>query len=315
MCSVPGQLAENLREASRQSGEHRRLAAELVTIEADLLRVQQLAERWGREVGTFADQLRELSGFRLIAFLRGLFGGARVERRDVERQLRDAKDAYGDADAQISNLQEQRQQIVLAQSDVAGAPGSYAAALAAKESWLREQGDAFAGPLEESAALLTAAGTEKKTLDSLVFLGRQAEGELLIAKQAMQEARAARGAHFAGGVVITGAASHRKFDEGKRHMDRAAEHLRGMSEEMAQQSEVLHKIELSTGTKIADVLFDSLSVDWFLQRRIVSASEDLTDTIDCVRRAVWATEKQRKLVIEQLAKIQDERARWIEQAG
>jgi hypothetical protein len=57
MCSVPGQLAENLREASRQSAEHRRLAAELVTIEADLLRVQQLAKiqderaRWIEQAG------------------------------------------------------------------------------------------------------------------------------------------------------------------------------------------------------------------------------------------------------------------------
>ncbi len=57
MCSVPEQLAENPREASRQSAEHRRLAAELVTIEADLLRVQQLAKlqderaRWIEQAG------------------------------------------------------------------------------------------------------------------------------------------------------------------------------------------------------------------------------------------------------------------------
>ncbi len=315
MSSVPEQLAQDLREASEQSAKHRQLAVELVAIETDLLRAQQLAERWVREVGTLAERLRESSAFRPIALIRGLFGGARVERRDIERQLRDAKYAHDEADAQIPGLEAKRQQIALAQAEVAGAPEAYVAALAAKESWLRERGEAFAGPLEESAALLTAAAAEKEALDSLVILGRQAEGELLIAKQAMQEARAASGSHIAGGAVFAATTSHGKIDEAKRHMDRAAQHLRGMSEEMVQQSEVLDKIELSTGTKLADVLFDSLSVDLFVQRRIVSTSEDLSDTIDRVRQAVWAAEKQRKLVFEELANVQDERARWIEQAG
>lgn len=315
MASVPEDLARRLRAASEQVTQHQRLADELVTVEAELLRSQQLADRWSREVGALAGRLREMSGFRPLAFLRGLFGGARIERRDLERQLRDSKDAHDDADAQIPPLEARRQQILAAQSEVAEAPAAYDAALAAKESWLREQGDTFAGPLDESATLIRAACAEKEALDALVSFGRQAEGELLIAKQAMLEARAASGAHVAGGAVFAAGVSQSKLEEGKRHMDRAAQHMRGMSEEMNRQGEVLRKIERTTGTKLADILFDSVSVDVFAQRRIASASDDLTDTIDRVRQAVWAAEKQRKVVSEELVKAQNERARWIEQVG
>lgn len=315
MNPAPEELDRRLREAAERRAERDRVTGRVEVVEAELLRSQQLAERWRREVGVLAENLRDLRGFRPLAFLRGLFGSHGESRARLDRELRDAKDAFDEADAQIPALESELRDLRGSQGELADASQVYEAALGAKEQWLREQSSERAAQLEQSAILMRAATAEVEALDAFISSGRQAEGELIVAKEVLREARMASGAHMVGGIVATAGISHRKVDTATRHLDRAAKHMRDMSDDLSQRGDVLRGIELRTGTKLANVLLDSLSVDLFVQRQILSAFDDVTDTIDRVRQSVWAAEKQRQESAEQLQAAQAERERFIEQAG
>lgn len=310
MSSVPKDLDRRMRDAAAQRVELRRVDAALGEVTAELLRMQQLADRWGREVGTLAEQLRDLGGF-----WRSLFGSRRESRARLDRELRDAKDAHDEADARIPKLESLGDELRAKRVELADAAGAYDAVLAEKEAWLRANAAQLVEPLDESAERIAASVGEVEALDAFVLLGRQAEGELVVAKQALQQARTANGAHIAGGHVMAAGASHRSFDEASRHLDRAADHLQKMSDELRGQGAVIQGIELRTGARLADVLLDSLSADLFVRRQILTAYDDVTGTTDRVRQAVWAAEKQRKISAEQLDVARAERERIIEEAS
>jgi len=315
MSTAPEELDVRLHEAAARRDEQRRVAEQIEELKAELLRAQQLVARWGREVGVLAEKLRDMSGFRPIAFLRSLFGSQGESRARLDRELRDAKDAGEEADAQIPQLRARLKDLHASRQELANAPAAYLAALADKEQWLREKGGEQLAQLEQSATLMRTATAEVEALDAFISSGREAEGELIGAKQVLREARAASGAHVVSGVVMAAGVSHQKIDEANMYCRRAAKHMRDMSDELSQRGDVLRGIELRTGTKLANVLLDSLSVDLFVQRQIMSAADDVTDAIDRVRQSVWDAEKQRQESADQLLAAQTEREQFIEQAG
>jgi hypothetical protein len=321
MSSVPDDLAKRLYSASERHDSYRSSTQAIADVDDELLRARQLSARWRRDVGRTAERLEQLSGFRPLAFVRGLFGRNDQARAALAEKLAHAKSEHDEADRKIPELESRRRELLSNQAEQSDAVTVYSAVLQEKECWLRErvgadvQQRSFAAMLDESAVRLGALEAGVASLKRFVSYGRQAEGALLMAKQCLQQAKAAGSADVMGLGVMAGHGKHRAFDEGKVYLNSSERHLRDMSAEMRRHADHLQQIQLSTGLQLADRVFDGLGIDLFVQYKIVTALEDVGDTIDHVRQALWAAEKRRTETIALLGQASDERARWIEQAG
>lgn len=324
MSMVPADLAEKLRIAAQRRAQRRKIAGQLVAIDAELLRARQLSARWRREAGRCAERLEALSGFRPLAFVRGLFGHNAGLRAALAEKLAHAKSEHDAADQLVPGLHAQRREVQAQLDELGDALASYDQVLLAKEAWLQELSELaapdqpaakYATVLQESALHIQDLEASVSALKRFVGYGRQAEGSLLVAKQGLQRARSAGRMDIAGLAVMAGRSTHRAFDEAKVHLRAAERHLNDMSAEMQKHSAELRRIELSAGLTLANLVLGSLAVDLFVQHKIVTAIEDVDVVLERVRQTVWSAEKGLTDASKLLVVARDERDRWIEQAG
>jgi hypothetical protein len=323
MSIVPADLQARLRRAAERREQHREIAGRLAAMDAQLLRARQLSARWRREAGRAAERLEELSGFRPLALLRGLFRKDHGVRAALAEKLDHARSEHDAVDRLIPELEAQRSEVAAELAVQEHAPATYAQVLREKETWLREraeqaspdQPDAkYASLLQESAGHIADLDASVAALRRFVGYGRQAEGSLLVAKQGLQQARSAGRMDIAGLGVMAGRSTHRFFDEAKVHLRCAERYLNDMSAEMQKHSAELRRIELSAGLTLASLVFDSLAVDLCVQNKIVIAIEDVDLVLERVRQTVWSAEKGHTDASKLLLVARDERDRWIEQA-
>ncbi|MFN3242300.1 MAG: hypothetical protein ACE37K_12390 [Planctomycetota bacterium] len=279
---------------------------ELERAERDLEHKQQLAARWRREVGTLAERLEAASG--PLSRLRAAFGGG-GQRAQLEADLAEARAKHDAADDEIPGLERARDRATAEVQALADASATFAELLAAREVELRERGGELAERLEQSSARLFALEEERTLLARTVQLGRDAEGELLVAKQCLQRARQALGADVIGGVVATGRVP--VLADAERHLQAAGRKLERMGEELHAQAAVMQRITFPNGHDLAGMVFDRMPHDLYVHRRIHQATDDVTATIEQLRTALWAAEAAHKRIEASARAASDERAAWI----
>lgn len=271
---------------------------------------RELAARWRREVGAVAERLEAAQ--RPLKRLRAVFGGG-GDRAPLEAELAAARAKHDEADDAIPALERARDEAAAAAGELEDAPAAFAELLAAREVELRERGGEVAERLQASSDALFALEEECELLSRVMQLGRDAEGELLVGKQCLKMARQALGADVIGGAVGVGKVP--ALRDAERHLQAAARSLEQMGNQMEERAAVMRRITFPTGQHLADMLFDKLPYDLSVHRRIHQAVDDVANTIEQLRAALWAGEAAYKQLLQKVREASDQRAAWIVEAG
>jgi len=313
-------LNELDRRLQRLGADHQRLEKlrrDEQAVQAQLREARQQRREWQQAVEAASDDLRKLEGVSLTALFVSLFGDRKLRIHDEQERLVQAKLRHDECDAAIGPL-EQSMADVRAQIEAIGDLGATRRELlASKEKLLRERGGDAADRLIASADELGRLQAEVREIDEAVAAGRRVLHELTLARSELGGASSWGVIDMVGGGPFVSIAKHGRIDGARRHVEAAQRHLRDFVRELGDVQSNIPAISIDIGqfARFADVFFDSLIADWFVQSRIRTATDRVREAKDRVQDLVFALERRRRELVGAEAELTEQRRQWIEQAS
>ncbi|MCL2542856.1 MAG: hypothetical protein FWE71_10425 [Nocardioidaceae bacterium] len=269
-------LTDAMMRRHQAEGLHQQLETARAHAEESAARAKAAAERMTTKQHD-VERLEDLSWARIVAVLRG------SRDQDLEREQAEAdaarytaatEKARAEADARtVSDL-------VRRLDELGDVDASYAAALAAKETWLRTQDTPDAHRLSEVAEEQGRLTAETHELDEAEAAGRDAERHLAEAMALLDSAASwSTWDTFGGGGMLTDMAKHAKMEQAQARLADADRALKAFDRELADVNRGLgDDLHLDGLTFAFDVWFDNFFSDLGVLRRIDKARDAVAAT-------------------------------------
>ena len=311
---------EQLDEQLQKVAEHRRRLVKLRRDERTLLEqlgdARQARRTWQDAVEHASEDLRKLEGVSLTAMFRTLLGNRRERIDDERERLLQAKLRHDECEAAIGPLEQRLQEVRAETQQLGDVDARREQLLASKERVLRERGGDAARRLVDSAEHLGELHDRQREAEQAVAAGRDALLRLQAAESDLAGARSWGAFDLMGGGAVSSLMKHSRIDKARANVERAQRDLRTFVREIGDVGGIGANLSIDIGgfAKFADVFFDSLISDWFVQSKIGSATERVRVAKREVQRLVNELERRIKQLAAEQGSAREQRRRWIEQA-
>lgn len=234
------------------------------------------AERTAGAEQSDVERLERLSWVHLWAALRGQHSTA-LEREKVEAEAAryTAATERRRAQAAAGAVADLRRQL----DGLGDVDTAYAAALAAKERWLSENGGPGAARLAGIAEELGTTAAQQKEVAEALAAGTEADRLLAEASALLDSAAGWATWDMMGGGMLTDMAKHNKMNQAQRLLEQADQALKVFDRELADVMAGTGDLLQMDGFSYAfDVWFDNIFSDMAVSRRINQTRDQLART-------------------------------------
>ena len=232
----------------------------------------------GRYAGELHDveRLEHMSLTRVLASLHGsrddTLARERAEADAARFRVAEAESRLAAVQGELAAADDRRQQL-------AGAPGAYADALAAKERYLTEANDPRSATLLQLAAERGGLTAEISAMHEAQQLAADADAALAQARDRLGSASSwsTYDTYFGGGMIAS-VVKHQRMDEAARaaaEADRRLAALRTELVDVARLGPTAPRLSASAGLKVTDILFNNIFTDLAVGYQIREAQEDV----------------------------------------
>lgn len=252
-------------------------------------------------------RLESLSWPRILAALKGS-RASDLEREQAERDRAryEAAVARAHATADADEAASLKARLA-ALGDV---EGRYAAALDARERWIRDHGEVVAVRLEDIARQRGRVSEEIREVEEAIAAGEAALQCLSHAAELLGSARSwSTYDTFFGGGFFADAMKYDRLDQVSASLRQAADAVRRFSRELVDVGvAALQTTEVGALGQAFDVFFDNLFSDFAVRERIIAAGEHTRVDLDRVQRVMASLEARRTELRRREQQIAGERA-------
>lgn len=267
--------------------------------------VQALRLIWEKEQG----DVESLEGVSLPALLLRL-SGRREERMDQEqREERDARSRYEQAQGELSRLDQALQRILSERGQLRREQGRRNILLEEKARILMELGGPTGEELAHISEELSACKKAYDQLDQACFAGQSVMSSLDQALNALDSARDLGTWDMLGGGTLVTMAKHEHLDEARHALHRAQQNMgRFRNSLSALKGLQIPQISLGHGAVVADYLLDGLIVDFLVQSKIKENQDAISGTRYRVKDVLGKLKERRQEMQTRCQALEQRRA-------
>lgn len=313
LAELDRQLQENTSRARRREKRKRDeqlLLEQLADVEAKLL-------AWRQTIRTTDRKLDELDSAGIGYLFGTLFGDRQDRIADEQERLLKQKLQRDECAAALEPMQKQLAGMRTELADLADVEVQRATLLAAKDQLLRGRDDELAAKLLQSGDRLAGLVSLHRELEEAIDAGKFVLAHLEASVVDLKGAASWGYMDSFGGGILNGMAKHGSFNDAREHVHQAQLCLRRFVRELRDVEVELPDVSMSIDefSTFADLFFDGLIVDWFVQSRINAAMRTVEKADYQVRSIAHELWKRSVSVAKERDELQAERRALIEQAG
>lgn len=307
------QIRADLERAVRDREERRRLEQRLRSAEEQLAACEvRVRERNATLTSETKDveRLESFSPTRIWASLRGS-RDADMAKETAEREA--ARYAVAEAQARRDAVQRDRDAYATQVEALGDVEARYAAALAAKDAWLRDTGSPQAAELAQIASERGAVLARRKETDEAYHAGVAAQELLTQANQLLGSARSwsTMDTFFDGGM-LTDMAKYNKIDQATAVLHQADIALAAFSRELADiDVQSVGGVEVTSMNRTFDMFFDNIFSDMAVRSRITQAADRTSRALFAVTRLLLELAATQPQLVAQVADLDQRRERLL----
>lgn len=225
----------------------------------------------------------------------------------VEKERREALAAklkYDQATRDLDDVKYRISELTSESENYAGCQREYDLLYAQKKKELMDAADETAQRMHELTDSLNLAGVHYREITEALNVGNKVLDSLSLALEHLDSAEGWGTFDLLGGGLISDLAKHSHIDDAKAETENTQRLLRQFKTELSDisiGSDVF--IETEGFAKFADFFFDGLIADWFMQSRIQSSQESVSDVeskVSVILKRLREMEQQAKIKLESL---------------
>lgn len=294
--------------------------AELRAVDAQLAKIAAGEQRWRRQAGAAAGELRALHGFGPGALWQRVRGRAAALRAAAQARIDEARREQDALDERAAPLQTRRAALLAQRTPLAVDAAAYAAAASAKAAWLRAFGGALAARLDASAAALEEVARQQRVVDAAIARAREAESALIAARDQLGEVRTF-GRRAVGFGVARSAQQHSGITTAQGHLQRAQRHLQALGADAGAELDAIARavggagagrVHGAVGATVAGLLLAPGVFTWLAGARAAEARTEVAAVLERVRDRVLGLEQLARSLHAAHRAAAAEREAWIE---
>lgn len=306
-------MQDELEQAAADREEHAQLVRRLQGSEPHLTHLETRLAQLRRELDdetADVEKLESLSAAKIWAHLKGAHA-TDLERETAEREA--ARYAVAEAEARLAQMQRERDGLESRVGELSDADRRYAAALVAKETWLRETGSEAAAALAEVAERRGELHALDNEIREAHQAGRDAHGLLSHASSLLGSAGSwSTWDAFGGGGLLTDMMKYDKVDQATDALRRADLALSQFSRELADVAlPSIQGVQVDQMMRTFDVWFDNIFSDMAVRSRIQDAASRVAYALARVERALAALEQRGRELDRELADLDRRREELV----
>ena len=300
-----------LRAAADAHARLRALDAELHDVDAELQKARSSEERWRRQATCAADELRGLRGFSLSALWHRWRGSAARRIAEQEARIAEARREQEAIDGRTEPVLRRRAELARCRLPLAGSHEELAAAVAAKDAFLRANGGALAERAASAAAALERLQREQRRIDGVLAAARQAEAALVQAREQLGQLRQSGQADRLRRGVVGSLAMHGELEVARGHLERAGRALEHVVEGLGDEAAAVLGTLPGGGPGIGGLLASGLVTDLWSPVHLGDAHECVREFLPRLRDAILGVERRSTAARAAVVAAADERAAWL----
>ncbi len=252
------------------------------------------------------ERLESFSGAKIWAHLKGSHA-TDLERETAEREA--ARYAVAEAEARRDMMVRDREALVARRAELGDVEARYRQAMAAKEAWLAESGDAQAGALAEIAERRGQLQAVDQEAREAFAAGRAAQDMLGEAASLLGSAGSwSTWDAFGGGGLFTDMMKYDKVDRATETLRRADLALASFSRELADVNlPSIQGVQVDQMMRAFDVWFDNIFSDMAVRSRIQDAARRVDHARGQVQQALEALAQKGREITAELAALDGRR--------
>lgn len=303
----------DLERAVRDREERRSLDQRLRSAEEQVAACQQRVRERNAALTSETKDVERLESFsptRIWASLRGS-RDADMAKETAEREA--ARYAAAEAQAHLDAAQRDRDRFATQIEALGDVEARYAAALAAKDAWLRNTGSPQSAELAQIASERGRLAARQKETAEAYHAGVAAQQLLAQADRLLGSARgwSTMDTFFDGGM-LTDMAKYDKIDQAAAVLHEADIALAAFSRELADiDVQGVGGVEVTSMNRTFDVFFDNIFSDMAVRSRITQAADRTRQALSAVTRLVPELAARQQQLGEQVADLDRRRERLL----
>lgn len=308
-------LERDLSEAREQIRRRDQLRRRLQLVEIDLRAERKRLEPFRETLKQEEADVRRLEGLSLPGLFAAILGNKEKQLARERQEALAARLRFDEASFAVEALVEEERLCRQQLESVAHAERRYAEALDRKETLLRSEGREAAARIVEISNRVGGSRADFKELEEARTAGLRARSSLNLVITHLQKAENWGSWDLWGGGMVSTAAKHHNLDQARSHAHTAQHHLRAFHHELEDVGQRLStSLQMGNFLKFADWFFDGLIADWLVQRKIQDSLAGAQRALTEVRRSLDKVEERMTEARDRLARAEQERREFLEQA-
>lgn len=260
--------------------------------------------------------VRRLEGMSLAGLLHSVLGDREEKLGKEQQETLAARLKYQAEKRSLDFLDEEIAALEARSAQGRGLESEYAALLDQKEAALQGSASPAGRRLAELAERRADAGADLREIHEAVEAGYQAENALRQTVEALNSAGSWGTWDLLGGGMISSVIKHSRLDEAREAADAARPLLERFQRELADvQAATDLDLPVDGLTRFVDIFMDSFLFDLLVQSRIRASLEQAEAVQDQVRQIIMRLEGKAAAVRADLAVMDEERRRLLEEDG
>jgi len=249
-------------------------------LKSKVLELKKVLEKENSDV----DKLNKKS---LASIFFSVVGNLDDRLEEEQREALAAKLKYNQAIIDLENLEYEIDKLSQERTEYKDCNSQYDSLYAQKKDLLIKSDENTAKKILDITKKLNDSQNKIKELREAIFAGNDAIDSLNNALDSLSSAEGWGTWDLFGGGLIADLAKHSKLDDTKNEVERAQTLLRKFNTELADvriNSDIY--IETDGFAKFADIFFDGLISDWFMQSKIRNSYENVSSVRNQVEGAI-----------------------------
>lgn len=309
------ELDRQLSEASAKVRRRDKLQADEAQVMRQLEEARSEIKKWDGTIAGTAKKLKDLDSASL-GYLFGTLFGDRMDRiNDEKERLLKQKLKRDECAAAVEPLE---QELVALRDELAtlsDAGSVHDDLLTKKAEVLKARGDETATRLLELGEKIAGWETVDREIPEAIEAGKAVLPHLEAAIRDLSGARSWGHVDMLGGGLLTGLAKHGNIDGARNHVNNAQICMRRFDRELndVTSSKVDLSMHIDGFSVFADLFFDGLITDWFVQSKINNSLERVEFAQKEVQSVIGQLAARGAEISAELATMREERATLVEQ--
>ena len=307
-------INEELKALNDGLARRARLEAQLADLEEQRAERQCRVEETARIYREEQKDVEQLEKGGLRALLLRLAGDKEERLSREKREALAAKFQYDQARRDLEDLERRAADLRRERDALHADQAQRDALLEEKAGILKELGGAAGVRLAELDQQLDELDSQLREVAEAVSAGEQAERALGGVLDSLDSAASWGTWDMLGGGMLATMAKHDRLDDARAGIDWAQRCLSRFRTELADVREMeIPQVQVGEFATFADYFFDGLFADWYVQSRIQSAQDGVSDSYRRVRQALESLWRIRKKLERRQSDLEAQRQQLLQE--